>query len=110
MKIFISQPMKHNAKEEILADRERIEAKCRAKFGEDVEFIDSFFRDYSEDMNSTEDYNRRSIKYLAEALKLLADADVAVFGNDWAYSTGCNIEFDVAEKYCIPTIDEMTEL
>ncbi len=110
MKIFISQPMKGKTDEEILADRERIESKCRFKYGPSVEFIDSFFEDFPDDVGNNKDPNRQAIKYLAESLKLLADADIAVFGDGWFYNRGCSTEFDVATNYGIPTIDEEDEL
>lgn len=43
MKIFISQPMQGKTNEEIKTERERLIAKARERYGEDIEVIDSFF-------------------------------------------------------------------
>ena len=43
MKIFISQPMRGKTDAEILAERERAIKAAKAKWGDDVEVLESFF-------------------------------------------------------------------
>lgn len=43
MKIFISQPMRGKTDAEILAERERAIKDAKAKWGDDVEVLESFF-------------------------------------------------------------------
>ena len=44
MKIFISQPMQNKTDAEILAERERAIKAAKAKWGDDVEALESFFQ------------------------------------------------------------------
>ena len=48
-KLFISQPMRDKTDEEILAERERAIESAKKHLGEDVEVIDSFFKDAPHD-------------------------------------------------------------
>ena len=68
-KIFISQPMNGKSKEEILAARNNMIAKASEKLGDEVEVIDSYFKDYGPKNGCI------PLKYLSKAFELLADAD-----------------------------------
>lgn len=101
-KIFISQPMKDKTDEFILAEREKaieFAKKSLESLGEEFEVIDSFFKDAPADA--------KPLWYLGESLKLLADADVAVFTHGWKDARGCKIEHICAEEYGIKFIFEM---
>ena len=85
-KLFISQPMKGKTNEEILAEREKAVQRAREALHEDVEIIDSFFKDAP--------VEAKPLWYLGESLKLLACADVAYFAKGWdaapcGYDHGC---------------------
>lgn len=99
-KLFISQPMKGLTSEEIAADRARIlafaENALRANF-KDYEILDTYF-------SGSDDWT--SIDYLAESIKYLGKADMAVFGKGWSKNRGCKIEHLVCEEYDIPYLQE----
>lgn len=98
MKVFISQPMNGKTDKEILEAREHIIGLVRNKYGEDAEIIDSFFDDYKPDEGNI------PLKYLAKSIEMLADADLAVFGNGWSSAGGCSIELQCATNYGIPVV------
>ncbi|MEG1411469.1 MAG: DUF4406 domain-containing protein [Bacilli bacterium] len=98
VKIFISQPMNGLTNEEILKERnmaiKEITADVNA-LGQDVEIIDSYFKDYSPQTGSI------PLKYLSRSLELLADADLLLCIGDWENARGCKIEHDCAKAYGI---------
>lgn len=99
-KIFISQPMKDKTDEQILTERKRAIAEVKKAFQtEEVEIIDSFFKDEPK-------VKTIPLFYLGKSLELLATADVAYFVNGWNEYRGCKIEHECAEQYSIPTITE----
>ena len=86
MKLFISQPMKGKTNEQIEAERKKVIAQF-----EDVEVIDSFFKDVPHDATP--------LWYLGESIKLLGEADVVYFCKDWEKYNGCTIEHECAVRY-----------
>ncbi len=97
-KLFISQPMRGKTDEEILLERNRAIETAKTKIGEDVEVIDSFFKDAPVDA--------KPLWYLAKSIELLATADIAYFVNGWDKMRGCKIEYECATEYDIETIVE----
>lgn len=97
-KLFISQPMKDKTNEEILAKREEIVGDVKKLIGEDVEVIDSFFKDAPHDA--------RPLWFLGKSLELLSTADIAYFGEGWKEYRGCKIEHECAVQYGIDIIGE----
>lgn len=97
-RLFISQPMKDKTNEEILAVREKAIASAKKAVGEDVEVIDSFFRDAPHDA--------RPLWFLAKSLELLSTADVAYFAAGWKDARGCRIENICAIEYGITVIED----
>ena len=95
-KLFISQPMKDKTNEEIIAEREKAIQSAREHLGEDVEVIDSFFKDAPHDA--------KPLWFLGKSLELLSTADVAYFVKGWAGYRGCIIENKCALEYGIPVI------
>lgn len=96
-KLFISQPMRDRTDEQILAEREAAIESAQKFLKEDVEVIDSFFKDVPES-------GCVPLKHLARSLDFLADADVAYFANGWEDARGCRIEHECAVAYGIPAI------
>lgn len=96
MKVFISQPMKGKSDEVVLAERKLIIERIKKLYGEDVEIIDSFFDDFKDS-----DSKRPEVVYLAKAIEVLAEADLAFFSTGWTRTKGCRIEYDVARAYGI---------
>lgn len=96
-KLFISQPMKGKADEEILKERESAIASAQDIMGEPVEVIDSFFQNAPADA--------RPLWFLGKSLELLSTADVAYFANGWQDARGCRIEHECAVEYGIDRIE-----
>ena len=96
-KLFISQPMKDKTNDEILKEREKAIADARKYLGEDVEVIDSFFKDAPHDA--------RPLWFLSKSLELLSTADVAYFAKGWDSARGCRIEHNCAVAYDIDIIE-----
>ena len=86
-KLFISQPMNGKTNEQILEERQ----KAISSFDDEVEVIDSFFKDAPHDAIP--------LWYLGESIKLLGDADVVYFCKDWEKYRGCTIEHECAVRY-----------
>lgn len=100
-KLFISQPMRDKTNEEIIAERERAIESAKKHLGEDVEVIDSFFKDAPHDA--------KPLWYLAKSLELLSTADIAYFCKDWDKYRGCKIENTCAIEYGIDVIEDYRE-
>lgn len=106
-KVFVSQPMNGISDQDIEKVRretiELVKPNLKDTLGTDVfRIIDSTL---ALDIPSTVKYNQIGIYYLGESLKLLATADIAVFGKGWDEARGCKIEHAVCEAYGIPHID-----
>ena len=97
-KLFISQPMRGKTNEEILAVREKAIESAERNIGEEVEVIDSFFKDAPVDANP--------LWYLAKSLELMSTADVVYFAKDWEKYRGCRIENTCAIEYGIDVIED----
>lgn len=97
-RLFISQPMKDKTNEEILEARERAIEAAKKAIGEDVEVIDSFFKDAP--------HGAKPLWFLGKSLELLSTADVAFFAKGWEDARGCKIENQCANAYGIRTIEE----
>ena len=99
-KLFISQPMRDKTDEEILAEREKAVKVTKKMLNEDVEVIDSFFKEASHDAPYW--------YIVGKTLELLTYADVAFFSTGWEMDTGCRIEHICANEYGIQIIRNMT--
>lgn len=96
-KIFISQPMRGKTNEEIEAERAKAIQIAKDYLHEDVEVIDSFFKDAPVDA--------KPLWYLGKSITLLSEADLAVFCEGWAKYRGCDIEHICAHQYGIDCVD-----
>ena len=97
-KLFVSQPMRGRNDDEILAERNRIILEAQETLGEAVDPLPSFFEKY------VVEGARTPVRYLANAIAMLSDADVAVFGKGWEDARGCRIEHQVCIDYGIDII------
>lgn len=99
MKLFISHPMKGKTDEQILKERDIAIQEVKELVGDDdVEIIDSFFKDAPHDA--------RPLWYLGKSLELLSTADVAYFAKDWDKYRGCKIEHICAIEYGVDCIEK----
>ena len=96
-RLFISQPMRGNTDDEILAERRNAIQAAKDSVNNEIEVIDSFFQNAPADA--------KPLWYLGESLKLLATADVAYFAPGWNKARGCIIENLCAKEYGIHTIE-----
>jgi hypothetical protein len=94
MKIFISQPMRGKTDAEILAERERAIKAAKAKWGDDVEVLESFFQDAPA--------GAKPLWFWDESLKVMADADAVIVCNGWSEASGCKVEIVFADAYKLP--------
>lgn len=95
-KVFISQPMRGKADEEILKERESIIEKVKEIYG-GVEVLDTFFQNAPQEA--------KPLWYLGKSLEYLSEADIAVFAKGWQRYRGCKIEHICAEEYGIEIIE-----
>lgn len=89
--------MRGKTSEEIEFERDKAIEAASKELNEDVEMIDSFFKDSPVLTNP--------LLYLAKSLELLATADITYFANGWEQARGCRIERLCAEEYNIPVIN-----
>lgn len=94
MKIFISQPMRGKTDAEILAERERAIKAAKAKWGDDVEALESFFQDAPA--------GAKPLWFLGESLKVMADADAVIVCKGWSDARGCKVEIASADACKLP--------
>lgn len=96
-KLFISQPIKDKTNDEIERERERAVRAATECLGEPVEVIDSFFKNAPHDA--------KPLWFLAESIRLLADADCIYFADGWYNARGCCIERSCAVQYGVPIVE-----
>ena len=94
-KLFISQPTKDRTQEEIMAERKELIQKAKAKYGEEIEILDSYFANF----------NGNALAFLGKSLEVLSKADVALFGKGWENARGCKMEHLACKEYGIETIE-----
>lgn len=96
-KVFISQPMRGKSNQEIQAERGAIIRTAKSVYGENVEIIDSFFKDAPAEA--------RPLWFLGKSLELLSTADIAVFSHGWQTARGCRIEHTCAVEYGVEVLE-----
>ncbi len=99
---FISQPMAGKTDVEIAAERTMIKERIKREINPAATFINSVL-DKNKVEKEIKDKNVKSesLYYLAESLKLLSTADMAVFATGWEEARGCRIEEAAANEYGI---------
>ena len=96
-RLFISQPMRDKTNEQIEAERNKAVETVKKILGEEVEIIDSFFKDAPHDA--------KPLWFLGKSFELLSSADVAYFCKDWEKYRGCKMEHTACIEYGIKTIE-----
>ena len=100
-KLFISQPMRDKTDEQIIQERDIALAAVTKKLGEEVELIDTFFKE-----DPPKEVNIGGIWYLGKSLVFLAEADIVYFVKGWQNYRGCRLEHAVAVEYGVERIIE----
>lgn len=95
-KLFISQPMRGKSEEDILAERSDAIQAAKDVLGEDIEVIDSYFKNRP--------FDAKPLWCLGKSIELMATADIVYFAKGWEDARGCRIEHDCALAYGIHTI------
>lgn len=96
VRVFISQPMNGKTNEEIESERAAAVARIKEICGDEVEVIDSFFKDAPHDA--------KPLWFLGKSLELLSTADVAFFCKGWEHYRGCGIEHQCCLEYGIEVL------
>ena len=96
VKAYISQPMRDKSNEEIETVRAAAVARIKEICGDDVEVIDSFFKDAP--------HEAKPLWFLGRNIELLSTADVAFFCDGWEQYRGCRIEHECCIEYGISVI------
>ena len=96
-KLFVSQPMRENSPDEILAERNRVILKAQEALGEAVDPIPSYCPGAHEGIGP--------VRALANSIYLLGDADAAVFAKGWEKARGCRIEQAICLEYGIDIVE-----
>lgn len=101
MKVFLSQPMRDKTHEEILNNiREVQEFLTKYLDSTNIEIIESYF---------PKNKSKEPLVALGNSIKMLANADLAVFLDDWNQYRGCIIEHHAAKIYEVPHISIKNE-
>lgn len=99
MKVFISQPMHGRSEAAIMTQRDAIKEELLERGYQDIEIIDSYYKD-----NVPDDAGR--IWYLGNSISLMDKADLVVMAVGWATAKGCRVEYEVAIRYGLTVIFE----
>lgn len=95
-KIYISQPMRGRATDDILRERKQLIADAAVALQtDDVEVLDTYRGAYTD---------KPPLLLLAWALEKMADADAVIFAPGWRDARGCRVEHFVASQYDIPIL------
>ena len=101
MKVFLSQPMRGKTHEEILSNiREVQEFLTKYLDSTNIEIIESY---------SPKNKSKEPLVALGDSIKMLANADLAVFLDDWNQYRGCIIEHHTSKIYEVPHISVRNE-
>lgn len=95
-KIYISQPMRGRATDEIIAERKALIADAAVALQTDeLEVLDTYFNGYT---------GKPPLRLLGMSLEKMADADAAIFAPGWRDARGCRVEHVVASEYDLKII------
>ena len=96
-KIYISQPMRGRATDDILRERKQLIADAAVALQtDDVEVLDTYRGAYTD---------KHPLRLLAWALEKMADADAVIFAPGWRDARGCRVERLTAAEYGLPILD-----
>lgn len=102
IKVFISQPMRGVPVKEIIEDQERAVKMIEIALGDRVELVNSYGVNFA---LSAEEAVNKPVSCLAESIRLLAKADMAVFLGNIENTRGCKIEYAICKAYNIKTVE-----
>lgn len=95
-KIYISQPMRGRATDDIMRERKALIADAAVALqSDDIEVLDTYRGAYTD---------KSPLRLLAWALEKMADADAVIFAPGWRDARGCRVEHLAASEYDIPIL------
>lgn len=100
LKLFVSVPMNGKAVAEIVEQMKQAHQAAERIVGVPLVLLDTVF-DLPE--------GTRPLGYIAESIKMLAEADVAYFCDGWERARGCRIEWMCARDYGVHRIESSLE-
>ena len=102
MKVFISQPMSGLTDAEICVIRDKVFMEYQAEHPDAV-LMDSYDA-IKKRFGEFHAYEHPNVAMLAQAIDVLANADVVIFAKGWENHRGCRIEDKVATYYDIKKV------
>lgn len=90
VKLYISQPMRGKAANDILAERKQLVAEAAVELRtDDILVLDTLFINH----------DRPPLAMLGRSIEKMAEADAVIFAPDWKQAAGCRVEHLAASEY-----------
>lgn len=90
VKLYISQPMRGKAMNDIMAERKQIVAEAAVELRtDDILVLDTLFINH----------DRPPLAMLGRSIEKMAEADAVIFAPDWKQAAGCRVEHLAASEY-----------
>ena len=89
-KLYISQPMRGKAMNDIMAERKQLVAEAAVELRtDDILVLDTLFINH----------DRPRLEMLGRSIEKMAEADAVIFAPDWKQAAGCCVEHLAASEY-----------
>lgn len=90
VKLYISQPMRGKAMNDIVAERKQLVAEAAVELRtDDILVLDTLFINH----------DRPPLAMLGRSIEKMAEADSVIFAPDWKQAAGCRVEHLAASEY-----------
>ena len=90
VKLYISQPMRGKAMNDIMAERKQLVAEAAVALRtDDILVLDTLFINH----------DRPKLAMLGRSIEKMAEADAVIFAPDWKQAAGCRVEHLAASEY-----------
>ena len=95
VKLYISQPMRGKAMNDIMAERKQLVAEAAVELRtDDILVIDTLFVNH----------DKPPLEMLGRSIEKMAEADAVIFAPGWKDASGCRVEHLAAEEYHLKII------
>lgn len=96
VKLYISQPMRGKAMNDIMAERKQLVAEAAVELRtDDILVLDTLFINH----------DRPKLAMLGRSIEKMAEADAIIFARDWRDACGCRCERMIAAEYGLRILD-----
>ena len=90
VKLYISQPMRGKAMNDIMSERKQLVAEAAVELRtDDILVLDTLFINH----------DRPPLAMLGRSIEKMAEADAVIFAPDWKQAAGCRVEHIAASEY-----------